>query len=154
MQWANQRAAGFTTGRPWMDVDLNYDVVNVQSQLNDPNSLLSHYRRLIRLRLRYRALRTGDWLLLETSSKQVYAFLRHASDADVLVMLNLSDRTIRDCALTATQSPIPPGKYTPRDLLGTETIAPLTVNANGSFSGYTPLPILSPLSGYVIHIQP
>ncbi|MBC7261074.1 MAG: alpha-amylase, partial [Chloroflexi bacterium] len=150
MQWANQRAAGFTTGQPWMDVDLNYNVVNVESQLADPDSLLSHYQRLIRLRLQYQALRTGDWLPLETSSKQVYAFLRHAADADVLVMLNLADRTVRDCALTAVESPIPPGDYTPQDLLGTETIAPLSVNADGGFNGYVPLPTLSPLSGYVI----
>lgn len=154
MQWANTRAAGFTTGRPWMDVDLNYNEVNVESQLDDPNSLLSHYRRLTHLRLQYQALRTGDWLPLESSSKQVYAFLRYASDADVLVVLNFADRVIRDCQLMAETSPIPAGQYTPQDLLGKETIAPLTVGAEGSFSGYVPLPALAPLISYVILIRP
>lgn len=154
MQWANQRAAGFTTGRPWMDVDLNYNVVNVESQLGDPDSLLSHYQRLTRLRLQYRALRTGDWVPLETSSKQAYAYLRHASDTDILVVLNFAERTIRNCELTAAQSPILAGQYTPQDLLGNEPIAPLTVGAEGSFSGYIPLATLEPLTGYVIRLRP
>jgi glycosidase len=153
MQWENKRGAGFSAGRPWMEVDLNYDQVNVASESADPESLLSHYRRLVRLRSQYEALSIGSWLPLEASNRQVYAYLRHVAAADVLVILNFSDQAITQCSLTASKSDIPAGKYTPRDLLGKQSIAPLSVNATGSFSSYVPLPSLEPLTGYVVLIR-
>jgi len=153
MQWANRLRAGFSEGRPWMDVDLNSDVVNVEDESADPNSLLSHYRRLIRLRLKYKALRSDNWMLLEASNSSVYAYLRHADDGEVLVLLNFSGEAIDACELSAEHSPIPAGDYQPIDLLGNESITPLTVNAAGGFSGYAPLPSLAALTGYVILIR-
>jgi alpha-amylase len=153
MQWANKLRAGFSAGRPWMDVDLNYDVVNVETQSADPNSLLNHYRRLIRLRLKYRALRDGEWTPLRASNSRVYAYLRHAEDADILVVLNFSDEAIDGCELEARLSSIQVGDYKPSDLLGNESIAPFTANAIGGFSGYQPLLLVEPLTGYVILIR-
>jgi hypothetical protein len=53
----------------------------------------------------------------------------------------------------AEHSLIPAGDYQPSDLLGNESITPLTVNAAGGFSGYAPLPSLESLAGYVILIR-
>jgi len=153
MQWENQRGAGFSSGRPWADVDINYDQVNVADESADPNSLLSHYRRLIRLRNQYQALRTGSWLPVEASDPRVYAYLRHADDADLLVVLNLGEEAIADCKLSAQQSFIAPGDYAPRSLLSTEPVAVLKVGAAGDLSAYVPLPALAPLSDYVLLIR-
>jgi glycosidase len=153
MQWANKLRAGFSAGRPWVDVDLNYDVVNVDTESADPNSLLSHYRRLIRLRLDYEALRSGDWIPLNASNSEVYAYLRHADKADVLVLLNFAEEAVDVCELSVQESPIPAGDHKPSDMLGNESVAPLIVDAAGGFSSYVPLPSLEPLTGYVILIR-
>ncbi len=153
MQWADQRAAGFTTGRPWMDVDLNYDEVNVAEESADPDSMLSHYRRLTRLRLSYEALRTGSWTPVQASNPQVYAYLRHADDHDVLVVLNLAAEAVTDCVLGVESSAIPAGSYAVRDLLGAEVVAPLAVEAGGGFKGYAPVPTLEALAGYVLLVR-
>jgi len=153
MQWADQLRAGFSTGRPWMEVDLNYDQVNVAEESVDPESLLSHYRRLTRLRLGYEALRTGAWMTVQATNDQVYAYLRHADDQDVLVVANLSAEAVTSCQLAAKDSFIPAGSYVVQNLLGTEETAPLTVRAGGAFESYVPLPTLEALTGYVLLVQ-
>jgi len=153
MQWSDELRAGFSSGRPWMDVDLNYDTVNVEAESGDPDSLLSHYRRLIRLRLQHSALRTGDWIALHASDTQVYAFLRHDEQADLMVVLNLSDQALPQVTLSATKSPVPSADYQPTDLLAQNEVAPLAVDSQGGFADYAPLSNLAPLSGYVLLLR-
>ena len=50
MQWDCTENAGFTSGTPWLSVNPNYREINVKSQLNDPDSLLSFYKKLTALR--------------------------------------------------------------------------------------------------------
>ena len=42
--------AGFTTGKPWLKVNANYTKINAESQMNDPESVRSFYKKLIALR--------------------------------------------------------------------------------------------------------
>jgi len=153
MQWSDALRAGFSSGRPWMDVDLNYDVVNVETQSEDPDSLLSHYRRLIRLRLEFPTLRIGDWVPLDASEPRVYAFLRHSKDADLMVVLNLAEESLPGVGLSLERSPVPAASYQPRELLAQVEIAPLQVSSEGGFEHYVPLDVLDPVSGYVVLIR-
>ena len=50
MQWSNEENAGFSTATPWIKVNPNYQTINVQDQINDEDSILQHYRKLIELR--------------------------------------------------------------------------------------------------------
>ena len=50
MQWNDKENAGFTTGTPWLGVNANYKKINAESQINDPNSVRSFYKKLIALR--------------------------------------------------------------------------------------------------------
>ena len=34
--------AGFTTGTPWLRINYNYKKINLESQKNDPDSVISH----------------------------------------------------------------------------------------------------------------
>ena len=49
-QWDDSENAGFTTGKPWLTLNPNYKEINAKSQVNDPDSLFSYYKKLIRLR--------------------------------------------------------------------------------------------------------
>ena len=50
VQWNDSANAGFTSGNPWLPLNPNYKEINVASQENDPDSLLSFYKELITLR--------------------------------------------------------------------------------------------------------
>jgi len=61
MQWNGSTNAGFTSGTPWLPVDDDYPIVNVESQSADPSSILTLYHRLIALRRQHAALAYGDY---------------------------------------------------------------------------------------------
>ncbi len=39
MQWSNEENAGFTSGKPWLKVNPNYQKINVKAALADPGSI-------------------------------------------------------------------------------------------------------------------
>ena len=49
-QWDNSANAGFSREEPWIPVNPNYKRINVASQIQDPESLLSYYKKLTALR--------------------------------------------------------------------------------------------------------
>ncbi|MDO5423123.1 MAG: alpha-glucosidase [Eubacteriales bacterium] len=50
MQWNDGENAGFTTGKPWLALNPNYKEINVERQLQEPDSVFHFYQKLIALR--------------------------------------------------------------------------------------------------------
>lgn len=96
MAWTNGRNAGFTTGTPWRNPDRGYVTRNVLSQINDSASLLTTYRRLIRLRNLLPSLRKGDVSIRSTNRSTVLAQLRSYANEWSLVLTNTSSLEQRD----------------------------------------------------------
>ena len=94
MPWDASAGGGFTTGTPWHGLAPGHETANVAAETRDPGSLLSHYRRLIRLRHGSRALRRGRLELLTTEGP-VLAYLLTDGDERVLVAHNLGDEPVR-----------------------------------------------------------
>lgn len=95
MQWSAAPNAGFSppSVEPWLPVNPNYAVgVNVAAQADDLDSLLSFYRRMLRLRRDTPALLGGDYHALHQRSEEYFAFLRHDAESEqtCLVILNFS----------------------------------------------------------------
>ena len=64
MQWTAEPGAGFTAATPWIGVNPNHDRVNAAAQIDDPNSIFAHYRRLIALRHSDPVVVHGDFRML------------------------------------------------------------------------------------------
>jgi oligo-1,6-glucosidase len=94
MHWDASPGAGFTTGAPWMAINPNHSDINAASQVDDPDSVFAHHRRLIELRHSEPVVTDGDFELLLPDHPTVWAFLRHGQDADLLVAANLSSAPI------------------------------------------------------------
>lgn len=94
MQWDDSAHAGFTTGTPWLAVNPNYPTVNAADQVDDPDSVFAHYRRLIALRHSEPAVVDGDFSMLLPEHPQVYAFTRRLGDIELLVMVNASSEQV------------------------------------------------------------
>lgn len=90
MQWNQGVNAGFTTGNPWLPVHEDYSSRNVELQADDPQSLLSFYRNLLRLRKEHPALHRGEIKMLIEKPQFIIAYERFTNDETFLVLLNFS----------------------------------------------------------------
>jgi oligo-1,6-glucosidase len=88
MQWSAEPHGGFTTGQPWLAVNPNYTELNAESQLEDPDSVFHHHRRLIALRRETPALVHGAYSNIDPEHEQVFAYTRTLADQRYLVVLN------------------------------------------------------------------
>ncbi|HEU5402865.1 MAG TPA: alpha-glucosidase [Terriglobales bacterium] len=107
MQWNTASNAGFTTGKPWLPVPSSYKTHNVASELKDPNSVLSIYKKVLGLRHTDAALTNGDYVALNTSDEHVMSYLRRYQGRAVLVVLNMSaqpQKTAFDLASQGVQA--------------------------------------------------
>src|SRR5206468_9024922 len=87
MQWDATPNAGFTTGSPWLPLSPDAQRVNVAAQRDDPSSMFSFYRRLIRLRRGSPALRSGSYRTVASRSG-IFAYVREADGDRYDVGLN------------------------------------------------------------------
>ena len=92
MQWDATEHAGFTTGTPWLDVNPDHVEVNAAAQVDDPDSVFTHYQRLVTLRHEEPVVVHGDFTLLLPDHELVYAFLRRLGGRELLVVANLSGK--------------------------------------------------------------
>ena len=93
MQWNTDVNAGFSTATPWLPVDDHYKTYNVETEKNDPNSILNHYRRVLALRHTNKALLDGKYIPLNEDDPNVLSYLRSYKGENVLVVLNMSGTT-------------------------------------------------------------
>ncbi len=108
MPWNSEANAGFSAADPatlWLPVARNAAEINVDAQLSDPDSTLSLYRQLLRLRTSSPAVRYGDITFLSAgpAHESILAFRRrHGRDCKVIV-LNLTDAAaLCDVAVSGT----------------------------------------------------
>ena len=94
MQWDDSAHAGFTTGHPWLAANPDYRQVNVAAQVDDPDSVLAHYRRLIALRHDDPTVALGDFTMLAPEHPTLYAFTRRRGDDELLVLANCSTQVL------------------------------------------------------------
>jgi oligo-1,6-glucosidase len=90
MQWDDGENAGFTTGIPWIPVNPDHVRLNVQAQQSDPDSVLTHYKRLIALRHEDPVVRDGHFELLLADHPCLWVFTRTLGGEQLLVAANAS----------------------------------------------------------------
>lgn len=91
MLWNSQPGAGFTGGEPWLPVNDDASSRSVETQIKDPASILSWYRRLIQLRRSTPALSMGMFEEWNAGNSEVLSFVRDAGGDRRLVALNFSN---------------------------------------------------------------
>jgi alpha-glucosidase len=91
MQWDGSANAGFTNGTPWLPVPASAKTINVEAQKNDPDSLFTWYRSLIRLKKTVPAFESGANTMLDTGNNKVLSWTRQAPGAaQVVVSVNFT----------------------------------------------------------------
>ncbi|TYS46340.1 alpha,alpha-phosphotrehalase [Bacillus infantis] len=105
VQWNDSRNAGFTDGTPWIGIAGNYQEINAEKAVKDPDSIFHHYKKLIGLRKEFDIITYGNYELLLEDHPEIFAYLRNGKDEKLLVLNNfygsetvftLPDRKIAD----------------------------------------------------------
>ena len=81
--------AGFTTGKPWLEVASDYQTNNVDTEKGDGESFYSKYKELVKLR-NETAFVSGD-LKIVHSDIHVFSYVRTYEKDYFLVVINFSD---------------------------------------------------------------
>ena len=94
-QWETSENAGFTTGKPWLMVNPDYKRINVASQINDPDSVLSYYKKLTALRKNPEYSETvvyGKTIPYLPDVERLMAFERVSKDQTLLILGNFQTK--------------------------------------------------------------
>jgi glycosidase len=153
MQWTDDpTTAGFTTGTPWRAPQNDIETANVAGQLDDPDSMLSHYRALIHLRSSSSALSGGAFVPVDSSENALYAFIRQSDDQTLLVLINLSNDDISDYTLELDEEGILSTVASATTLFGDGDFALPTVTSEG-FVDYVPLDVIPAFSTFIVELS-
>lgn len=92
VQWNGSEFAGFSDAASWIDVNANYQRINVEKDRDDPDGVFELYRKIIDLRRSMPVFTQGSFELLLPDHPHVFAFIRRWGSQEVLVAGNFSDK--------------------------------------------------------------
>ncbi|MBZ4684233.1 MAG: malL [Fusobacteriales bacterium] len=92
MQWSNDKNAGFSNAdNTWIDINPNYKEINVENALNDENSILHYYKKMIKIRKENLALIYGEHIPFMNDNENIFAYIKKYNDELHIVYLNFSE---------------------------------------------------------------
>ena len=95
MQWDNKKNAGFSKVKPWIKVNDNYKKINVKNQEKDLDSILNHYKLLIKLRKENSTLVYGKYEDLDPMHTKIFSYKRWDENDVFIIHLNFSNCLVK-----------------------------------------------------------
>ena len=94
MQWSAAPNAGFTGGTPWITPPENYRTINAEAEMQDTDSILHYYKKLVRLRKERPVISDGQIEFLCEDCEGVFAYRRFLEGDELFVFNNLTGSEI------------------------------------------------------------
>lgn len=97
MQWNNSKNAGFSkdeNSKSWIKLTGSQATTNVADQINDKDSIFSHYKKMIDLRQNGKysdCLTFGDFISVPLENEKIIAYVRKYKNQKVLCISNFSE---------------------------------------------------------------
>ena len=97
MQWDNSKNAGFSkdeNSKSWIKLTGSQATTNVADQINDKDSIFSHYKKMIDLRQNGKysdCLTFGDFISIPLENEKIIAYVRKYGNQKVLCISNFSE---------------------------------------------------------------
>ena len=98
MQWGNSKNAGFSkdeNSKSWIKLTGSQVTTNVADQINDKDSIFSHYKKMIDLRQNGKysdCLTFGDFISVPLENEKIIAYVRKYKNQKVLCISNFSEK--------------------------------------------------------------
>ncbi|MBN2540803.1 MAG: alpha-glucosidase [Bacilli bacterium] len=92
MQWTPGLYSGFSNAKPWMDVNYNYEEINVQDDTENPNSILATYKMILGLRKEEpENIVEGQIRFIDLDNQEHYSYINIGQTKDYLVLCNFKE---------------------------------------------------------------
>ncbi len=92
MQWDASKNAGFTKGTPWLPLENAWEERNVSNESKDVHSMLSLYRKLLKMRQEDAVIINGAYDSLDVKNNEIFAFTRSIDNDMRVILLNFTDQ--------------------------------------------------------------
>lgn len=94
VQWDDSENAGFTTGKPWFPVNKNYHEINAKKESENPDSILNHYKKLIKFKKENPVAIYGDYKEHYKNSSKLYVYERNYKGSRLLVINSFTEDNV------------------------------------------------------------
>ena len=94
VQWDDSENAGFTTGKPWFPVNKNYHEINAKKEAENPDSILNHYKKLIKFKKENPVAIYGDYREHYKNSSKLYVYERNYKGSRLLVINSFTEDNV------------------------------------------------------------
>ena len=94
VQWDSSENAGFTTGTPWFPVNKNYKEINAEKEAADPDSILNHYKALIKFKKENEVAKWGDFKEYYKNSDKLFVYARSYNGKRLLVINSFTEENV------------------------------------------------------------
>ncbi|MBS3739171.1 MAG: alpha-glucosidase [Psychroflexus sp.] len=91
MQWNKEDYAGFSEIQPWLQVNPNFEKINVEQQIADSESVLNYYRSILALKKEHNVFTYGKFEEFEKNNKNIYTYSKTLGYQKIVVFLNFSE---------------------------------------------------------------
>jgi oligo-1,6-glucosidase len=92
MQWDDTLNAGFSNNTPWLKVNPNYKEINVNKAQKDKDSILSYYKKIIKLRKKYPLIVYGSYKDVDFNNKSLFIYKRYNKTNELIVLCNFTHK--------------------------------------------------------------
>ena len=100
ISWDDSKYAGFSEVEPWLKVNENKSYINVKASLEDKDSILNFYKKLIKVYKEHsEIIRDGIYKDLNKHSNKIYCYERRLNDEILLVVSNFTSKSVKYDAL-------------------------------------------------------
>lgn len=92
--WNNQKYGGFSKHEPWILMNENYDKINAEQQIDNPNSIFTFYQKLIDTRQHsqyHETLVYGSFNIFQINNDEIISYSRCYNHQKVVVICNFAN---------------------------------------------------------------
>jgi oligo-1,6-glucosidase len=93
-QWNDTEFAGFSTHKPWLDVNPNYKIVNAEKDLKDENGVFNYFKKLIKIRKSFDVFNNGKFNMFDISNMNIVIYERVNENDKFLIIASFSDQEV------------------------------------------------------------
>ena len=95
MQWDSSEYFGFSNVKPWLNGTPDNKDRNVKDELNDNNSLLNFYKKMIEIRKNYASVIEGKFELLYKNNPNLFIYTRTLDNEKLLVICSFTKKEVK-----------------------------------------------------------
>ncbi|PKG25116.1 glycoside hydrolase family 13 protein [Niallia nealsonii] len=95
MHWDTTVNGGFTTGKPWINMNPNYKEINVANELENLDSIFYYYQQLIAWRKKLPVFVYGDYKQIVEEEESIYAYIRTYKGEKLVFVGNFSEKKVQ-----------------------------------------------------------